>query len=419
MSASISPSIADVSGRNRMVTRRLVNSSSASGGVLRCVCSAYLVTTQETLLECCRCKNWCHPACVGVDHTELRQHYVDNTYVCPFCRGLLKRERGSVRPPAPRQPPIRLQEVPDRLPFGSVTQLRHMLKVTTRAAQQAGFTVINLPIATVTEAMEQQCLECCTEAIREATFSEQYPIYCLKEVWTQAHPYVQGTLLRCNSTERIVSMVLSNGMDVYGNLRPTLTQLKSGINRGIIESKHQTSFMAACAKLTDISDFVHITLSATHKDYQRRGLARMLMVIDLLKWSLRGRTRAYLNMALEKKVLDGGTRLECVASPSSRRLYESFGFRDVYPRFDRDTDEQRWTPKEADMGRVMAHLNFVPDLMRIAERYDTHSEQSVAAANSSDGSTAQTAANGGSTDSSCQRVHASPAKRLSLTGRKW
>ncbi|KAH8604531.1 hypothetical protein ERJ75_001709700 [Trypanosoma vivax] len=265
--------------------------------------------------------------------------------------------------------------------------------------------------------MEQQCLECCTEAIREATFSEQYPIYCLKEVWPQAHPYVQGTLLRCNSTERIVSMVLSNGMDVYGNLRPTLTQLKGGINRGIIERKHQTSFMAACAKPTDIFDFVHITLSAKHKDYQRRGLARMLMVIDLLKWSLRGRTRAYPNGTGEEGA-GRRTRLECVASPYSRRLYESFGFRDVYPRFDRDTDEQRGHRRSV-YGRVMAHLNFVPDLMRIAERYDTHSEQSVAAANSSDGSTAQTAANGGSADSSCQRVHASPAKRLSLTGRKW
>ncbi|KAH8609965.1 hypothetical protein ERJ75_001149600 [Trypanosoma vivax] len=156
--------------------------------------------------------------------------------------GFLKRKRGSVRPPVPRQPPIRLQEVPDRLPFGSVTQLRHMLKVTTRAAQQACFTVINFLIATVTEAMEQQCFECCTEAIREATFSEQYPIYCLKEVWTQAHPYVQGTLLRCNRAERIVSMVLSNGMDVNGNLRPTLTQLKSGINRASLRAniKHRS-----------------------------------------------------------------------------------------------------------------------------------------------------------------------------------
>nr|CCC95206.1 conserved hypothetical protein [Trypanosoma congolense IL3000] len=379
MSTSLSPRTARVPERGRMVTRSLVSSRASGGGVLRCVCTAYLVSVQETLLECCRCRNWCHPACVGVDHAELRRHYMENKYICPFCRGLQKRDRSQARPPAPRQPTIRLREVPDRMPFGSVTQLRHLLKVTVRSAQQQGYTVVDLPATPLTEAMEQQCLECCAEAIKEATFSKQYPLYCLKEVWTQAHPYVQGTLLRCSETGRIVSMVLSNGMDVYGNLRPTITQLKSGINRGIIDSKHQTAFMDACTKLNDVSDFVHITLSATHKDYQRRGLARMLMVIDLLKWALRGRTRAYLNMALEKRVVDGGARLECVASPSSRRLYESFGFKDVYPRFDRDTDVQRWTPKEADMGRVMAHLNFVEDVIAIAARYDKTGGEDVAA----------------------------------------
>ncbi|ESL06241.1 hypothetical protein TRSC58_06087 [Trypanosoma rangeli SC58] len=364
-------------GRHRMVTRALIKGRSLLGqvdgpvgGVLRCICTAYLVSTQETLLECHRCRNWCHPACVGVDHAELRRYQVENSFVCPFCTGMHKRLRRESQSPAPRQPPLRLREVPDRLPFGSVMQLRHLLRIATRAAHEAGFVVIDLPVMLLTATMEKECLECCEEAIKEATFSDQYPAYCLKEVRERVHPYVQGTLLRCTQTGRVVSMVLSNGMDVYGNLRHTITQLKSGINRGLIDRRHQTAFMASCAKLTDISDFVHITLSATHRDYQRRGLARMLMVIDLLKWALRGRTRAYLNMALEKRVVDSGTRLECVASPASRRLYESFGFRDVYPRFDRETDEARWTPKEVDMGRVMAHMNFVEDVVQIAMRYE-------------------------------------------------
>ncbi|RNF07590.1 transferase [Trypanosoma rangeli] len=364
-------------GRHRMVTRALIKGRSPLGqldgpvgGVLRCICTAYLVSTQETLLECHRCRNWCHPACVGVDHAELRRYQVENSFVCPFCTGMHKRLRRESQSPAPRQPPLRLREVPDRLPFGSVMQLRHLLRIATRAAHEAGFVVVDLPVMLLTATMEKECLECCEEAIKEATFSDQYPAYCLKEVRERTHPYVQGTLLRCTQTGRVVSMVLSNGMDVYGNLRHTITQLKSGINRGLIDRRHQTAFMASCAKLTDISDFVHITLSATHRDYQRRGLARILMVIDLLKWALRGRTRAYLNMALEKRVVDSGTRLECVASPASRRLYESFGFRDVYPRFDRETDEARWTPKEVDMGRVMAHMNFVEDVVQIAMRYE-------------------------------------------------
>ncbi|CBH17545.1 hypothetical protein, conserved [Trypanosoma brucei gambiense DAL972] len=429
MSTSLTSSSTNAVGRGRRVTRSLVGANTTGGGVLRCVCTAYLVSVQETLLECCRCRNWCHPACVGVDHAELRRYYADNNYVCPFCRGMQKRERGESRAPAPRQTPLRLREVPDRAPFGFVTQLRNLLKVTTRAAQQAGYTIIDLPSTPLTEVMERQCLECCAEAIKEATFSEQYPLYCLKEVWTRAHPYMQGTLLRCSESGRIVSMVLSNGMDVYGNLRPTITQLKSGINRGIIDRKHQTAFMAACTKLDDVSDFVHITLSATHKDYQRRGLARMLMALDLLKWALRGRTRAYLNMALEKKVVDGGARLECVASPSSRRLYESFGFRDVYPRFDRETDEQRWTPKEADMGRVMAHLNFVEDLVIIASRYDPSGKKAAAPNQSSianDGSASvaaaadraeRVAANSNSGQAATQ-AQTPAGRRLSLFGKK-
>ncbi|KAF5223506.1 hypothetical protein TcYC6_0082230 [Trypanosoma cruzi] len=410
--------------RNRMVTRALIKGRSPLGpidgpvgGVLRCVCTAYLVSTQETLLECHRCRNWCHPACVGVDHAELRRYQAENNYVCPFCTGLHKRLRSESQAPAPRQLPIRLREVPDRLPFGSVTRLRHLLKVTTRAAHEAGFLVIDLPVVLLTDKMEKECLACCEDAIKEATFSEQYPAYCLKEVREQAHSYVQGTLLRCKQSGRIVSMVLSNGMDVYGNLRHTITQLKGGINRGIIDRRHQTTFMASCTKLTDISDFVHITLSATHREYQKRGLARMLMVLDLLKWALRGRTRAYLNMALQKRIVDSGTRLECVASPASRRLYESFGFKDVYPRFDRETDEARWTPKEADMGRVMAHLSFVEDVVQMAMRYDPGSAKEGV----SNGKAAASTANiGGGLISKATRSPSPPVvkKRLSLLGKR-
>lgn len=402
-----------------MITRALVSRKISFeqleepvGGVLRCICTAYLLSKQETLLECQRCRNWCHPACVGIDHAELRRHQAEKTYVCPFCTGNYKRFCGESRAPVPRQPPVRLSEVPDRLPFGSVMQLRYLIKITTRAACDAGFTVINLPAALLTEKMEKECIECCRGAIDEATFSEQYPSYCLKEVREQVHPYVQGTLLRCSKSGRIVSMVLSNGMDMYGNLRNTITQLKSGINRGLIDKKHQTAFMAACAKLNDISDFVHITLSATHHDYQRRGLARMLMLLDLLKWALRGRTRAYLNMALEKKIVDGGTRLECVASLASRHLYESFGFKDVYPRFDRETDEVRWTPKEADMGRVMAHLNFVEDLHKIASRYENNG--SAKGSNSTTNNAEEVVVSTTTRSSSTQTVRS----RLLLMGKK-
>lgn len=101
-------------------------------------------------------------------------------------------------------------------------------------------------------------------------------------------------------------MILSNGMDVYGNLKPTITQLKSAINRKSVDPLCLTNTMQACLGIVDVSGFVHITISATHSKHQRRGLAKLLMSMELLKWALRGRTRAFLNMAIEKKLVEVG-----------------------------------------------------------------------------------------------------------------
>lgn len=514
-------------------TRRIV-----VGGVLRCVCNAFLVAPSESLLECSRCRNWCHPACVGVDHVELKMYLRQRTYVCPYCvaatatasegafsgasmsvtdptalllrplsevyaastsdtaytataalrngeslegnrgspnplraspapstlpgggrggrgRGGLREEKAEAplhtspisslhssqevyrgggaqplpsstmaltsaatnamvaapiltsdtffvghRPPAPRQKPLKLREVPDHLPSSGslVEQARTLLRQVHELANRLGYDVVDMPSKTDLTPVElQQCLECCAEAVRDATFSESYPLYCLKEVRSHLHQYVQGTYLRCRSANRICSLTLSNGMDVYGNLKPTITQLKSAVRRGLMEASSFTDHMTQCAAVSDVSDFVHITLSATHVEYQRRGLARLLMVSELLKWALRGRTRAYLNMAIEKRLVDGGARVEYGASPASRRLYESFGFADVHPRFDAETQKERWTAKEADMGRVMANLDFIPHVITIAEtlgsRYSVPTlplPSSVAASPAATTTTAQT-----------------------------
>lgn len=188
-------------------------------------------------------------------------------------------------------------------------------------------------------------------------------------------------------------MILSNGMDVYGNLKPTITQLKSAINRKSVDQACLTQAMQACLDIVDVSDFVHVTLSATHIKHQRRGLAKLLMSMELLKWALRGRTRAFLNMAIEKKLVEvvqtdnsdntdsvhnniisnisnnkrkgyangknsksGGMKVEYSSPPASRRLYHLFNFEDVYPRYDPLTQSEKWTAKEADMGRVMVNL---------------------------------------------------------------
>ncbi|CAC9491786.1 conserved hypothetical protein [Leishmania infantum JPCM5] len=439
------------------------------GGLLRCVCNAFLVSPSETLLECCRCRNWCHSACVGVDYEELRLRQRQRDFLCPFCtetatpasaptgasstaadslpteprafsapplpppgsqkpasittslgesikvlcsptaavvtavNGLAVAQTGgssgrgdstvaatsalpvlpptstsgsslssyplvSRQPPAPRQLPLKLREVPDRSPPAPLAdELRRLIRMIEHTAHQLGYNMLHLPAHTLTEQQVTECLGCCAEAIQDATFSADYPAYCLKEVQNRRHPYVQGIALQSQANGRICSLILSSGRDLYGNLKPTITQLKSSLQRGLLEPSALTPFMAECMAIADVADFVHITLSATHAQHQRKGLARLLMTMELLKWSLRGRHRAFLNMAIEKRLVDGGSRIEFASPAASKRLYESFGFAEVYPRYDPVTRKERWTAKEADMGRVMANLNFVDHVRAVAE----------------------------------------------------
>ncbi|GET88963.1 hypothetical protein, conserved [Leishmania tarentolae] len=459
------------------------------GGLLRCVCSAFLVSPSETLLECCRCLNWCHSACVGVDYEEVRLRQRQRDFLCPFCiesttpasaptsasgtaSGSLPTEsRGFASPPpqglqkpasittslgesikvlfspaagcaaahvpvtlphrddstaaapvvtavngisaahtsgswgtgyapvaaasalpetpptstsssfsfsypsasrrqspAPRQLPLKLREVPDRSPPAPLAdELRRLTRIVESTAEQLGYNMLHLPAHTLTEQQVSECLGCCADAIQDATFSADYPAYCLKEVQNRRHPYVQGIALQSRSDGRICSLILSTGRDLYGNLKPTITQLKSSLQRGLLQPSALTPFMTECMAIVDVADFVHITLSATHAQHQRKGLARLLMAMELLKWSLRGRHRAFLNMAIEKRLVDGGSRIEFASPAASKRLYESFGFVEVYPRYDPVTRKERWTAKEADMGRVMANLNFFDHVRAVVE----------------------------------------------------
>lgn len=350
----------------------------------------------------------------------------------------------ALQPPAPRQAPQRLQEVPDRLPPNFDTLRRALAMVRHIVTNVLHCSVIELPHADLSQAQVEECLGCCEEAVREATLSSSYPMYCLKEVRSALHPYVQGALLEAphppslltsssssttvttprvgrpplssssspaalsnNNTgvprRRICSLIFTNGMDLYGNLKITITQLKSSIHRGMVSEEelqqrcnrmddaygmpHSPSFVKDCLAIRDVSPFVHVTLSATHPEYQGLRLATILFTLELLKWSIRGRRYAFLNMAIEKKLVETvrppgspgkgfhgtaspTTRVEYVAPEASRRLYRRFGFRDVYPRLDPLTGKERWTSKEADMGRVMVNFDIAYAALRASERLE-------------------------------------------------
>ncbi|CAD2219870.1 hypothetical protein ADEAN_000738300 [Angomonas deanei] len=236
--------------------------------------------------------------------------------------------------------------------------------------------------ASLTEALRDGCVQCCAPSIADATLSEQYPSYCLEEVCAGRHPYLQGVLVRpSSSSEEVCAFVVSDGKDIYGNIRQTITQYKAAKTRGVLGPVEDTPaaqrFRQDLLSVQDVSDFVHVTLTATHPSYQRRNLAKCLLCLDLSRWALRGRQRSFLNMAIEKRIVyhnnnnedSGSDTPQVVYAPSlaSRRLYHYFHYRDVYPKYNPQTREETWSPKEADCGRVMAVFNFVPRVVEIAE----------------------------------------------------
>eukprot|EP00758_Cryptobia_borreli_P006316 Tbor_TRINITY_DN5129_c0_g1::TRINITY_DN5129_c0_g1_i1::g.26248::m.26248 len=305
----------------------------------------------------------------------------------------------------------------------------------------------------LTDTMIEDSMECCKSAILNSTFSESYPLYCLKELQNLPHRYLQGTFARDRKTKKVVSLVLTNGMDVYGNLKNTIGQLKAAMSRagatnaewkdgvptsrreGHIPAQQQfgdlrlVPFMWECAKIQDVSGFVHFTLIATHADHRGKGLAKRLMLAENLRWLMRGRTQSYLNVALERirvpktpsnnlsddsfptatlsknktaaipKIARRGGRkplvpdndkrwntighddrdnndvgesndeeqIVCVLSETSRRLYLAMGYQVVFPRFDPHTGENRWTVKEEETGRVMVNADMKESSRSVAK----------------------------------------------------
>lgn len=399
---------------------------------INCICGHNFLNSSDSLMFCEKCCFWSHRKCVGIigkSSMEILQMH----FVCPFCTGeAFKRKRDGDGNKTVNK--IKLEEVRDKVPQASIAALiRSTLTVLTEELDKHHIHLEFVPPLVsssmlpdypdmsedattqsstgaskstpanntgaprkrfselLTDSMIQECLGCCESAIANATFSESYPDYCLRELQTFPQKYLQGTFARCTKTNKIVAFVLSNGMDEYGNLKTTVTQLKQLYGK----SPNPSPFMEECLKITDVNDFVHITLIATHESHRGRGLAKKLMLADSLRWLIRGRTRAYLNMALERLKVPSQKRpavvappsssvgkrrasvikvkeeeaadvskeaesdVICVASEASLRLYTSLGFADVCPsKVDPETNEIKWTPKEEEGGKVMANLDM-------------------------------------------------------------
>jgi GNAT superfamily N-acetyltransferase len=322
------------------------NKAVAAQGSLRCVCGDYLVGAHDQLLQCQQCTNWVHAECVGIGLQPSFIAKVRRTFVCPFCLGTFrKRTRNE------GQQMVKLVEIADVKPAnlalfdGAVSQIRKSLMA-------SNFVVVEFPRVALTDAMVDESMDCCKSSIANLTFSESYPRYCLNEQQQNHHAYLQGAAARCVATQKLVSVVLGNGMDPYTNLRGSITHLKALLTRGTV---NPTGITSDALQIVAVDDFVHFTLIVTDDGYRGQGLAKRLLLFEMARWCARGRTRAFLNMALEKTVV--GDKTKCSVSEAAKKLYSQCGFTELCERTDSDGNEV-WTKREEDMGRIMVNLDM-------------------------------------------------------------
>jgi GNAT superfamily N-acetyltransferase len=336
----------------RPITRSMTKSMNLAApagfgdGSLRCVCGDFLIGAHDQLLKCQQCHNWLHADCVGVGSQPTQLARVRRTFVCPFCTGTF-RKRGR----AEAQQMVKLVEVPDARPTNGTAIDRKLLTVR-KGLMAEGYAVLEFPAQPLTDDIIEEGMACCRSSIANLTFSESYPRYCMTEQQQNHHAYLQGSALRCPSTKKLVAIVLGNGMDPYTNLRGAIIHAKALLTRSLVQP---TSVTESALQVSEVDDFVHFTLIVTSDEYRGRGLAYRLLLYEMAKWCARGRTRGFLNMALEKRIVDDKTL--CASPESAKRLYSKCGFVELCERYDTEGREV-WTKREEDMGRVMVNLDM-------------------------------------------------------------
>ena len=280
-------------------------------------------------------------------------------FVCPFCSGEpRKRPRVAARTGKPRT--LKLTVVPDRSPPNDAV-LEGYLRAIQKHTLDKGYRIVALEPAMMTEAFVNECMACCASAIGDATFSDSYPLYCLREMQSPAHSFMQGSLV-LTGDGKVAAFVLTNGMDEHGNLKQSLSQLKASVTRGTYPVN---DFASRLFLIKDVSDFVHISLIVTGDAHREKRLATAMLLTELCRWARRGRSRAYVNVALRKTVVNG--RLECSFSSASWNLYHNFGFQPAF-RVAGPGGTFHWTQTEADSGKLMINLEFPDTIPSVAER---------------------------------------------------
>lgn len=322
------------------------------------------------------------------------------------------------RPPAPAHLPLLAHT--------------HSALLSSLTSRRSGFQLLRFPSPdSLTDALLAKSLHCCRSSIASGLFSRFYPFYILQELQTEQqaqklsnlattrkvteateeqlsqlrtqrqhartsrclnpstppNQYIQGTILLHSG--HVATFAVSNGRDMDSNLQKMLVESQRELLKLIAENKlgertEATRFVLN-KTVFEVDDFVHITLIATDDDHRGKGLAKRLLLLELVRWAQRGRTRAYVQMVLEKHSPNntaGSTSTSSSSSlssssipmaakrrlsslyenPASSQLYLSCGFHPIVNRVDPHTGEYWFKAQEGDRGRLMLNLDIIETL---------------------------------------------------------
>lgn len=330
-----------------------------------------------------------------------------------------------------------------RKPVVASPVLIEMATIPGTASSTSSSSLLTFPEHSLDDGLVDAAMRCCRSSIQDGTFSTSYPLQCLREQQLVHHPYLQGAMVvaterTCcpasspspmsnnnvsgslemeegNDRRRVDSFVLSNGMDPYSNLKATIgvlkreasiaSQLSEVVGRNNSTGVAADEEAAAARRIRSVQDqlrevgqtddFVHIVLLSTAPEARGRQLATLLLLLDLSRWALRGRTRAVVNMALHKAEDGRGVDVQ----PASAAVYEKLGFvpvllgpsscisgdaattcKSLASAFEdskaatttnviqRAAVSRRPTATEVDSGKVLVNLNIVDTCIAVHQR---------------------------------------------------
>eukprot|EP01063_Lacrimia_lanifica_P014308 TRINITY_DN20927_c0_g1_i1.p1 TRINITY_DN20927_c0_g1~~TRINITY_DN20927_c0_g1_i1.p1 ORF type:complete len:597 (+),score=169.06 TRINITY_DN20927_c0_g1_i1:43-1833(+) len=312
--------------------------------IVRCPCGWNDIVS-PMMVPCASCSCLVHCVCVGIRHPDDLTRR-GKRFLCVFCE--LRWPRPVTILPAPPLSPeglpyrvptrMLLQRFPPLAPIPpAVAEMFEAMKARLRKlVASKGYTIEEIHGGRYgvldSSQMVATCASVCASAVREGIFNAAYPDTIFKNLRRDATARV--LLVRDAAGQAPAAVLASSAAECPLRLTEALGALRCALDQPdpslYLDMSDRTALARIAAEVAAPEQLPHLIIVATAAEHRKRGLASALMLYDLLAWATAGRRQAYLNMALARTVVGGEPAFHY--SAASLRLYESFGYRTVYPR---------------------------------------------------------------------------------------